>query len=50
MGYEAPELHGWLGEEVAEAKQRGTLTDAEAVKLTAVYDAELVGYTYLEEM
>ncbi|CAN5903859.1 biosynthetic arginine decarboxylase [soil metagenome] len=50
MGYEAPELHGWLGEEVTEAKTRGTLTDAEAIKLTAVYDAELVGYTYLKGM
>lgn len=50
MGYEAPELHGWLLQDVEEAKARGSLTDQEAKDLLETYDAELVGYTYLEEL
>ena len=50
MGYEALELHGWLAEDVEEATQRGALTPAEAEALLKKYDAELVGYTYLEEV
>lgn len=50
MGYEAPELHGWLLEEIAEAKRTAALSDEEAAELTELYDAELVGYTYLEQL
>ncbi|HEX7003803.1 MAG TPA: biosynthetic arginine decarboxylase [Trueperaceae bacterium] len=50
MGYEAPDLHRWLQETIEEAEGGSRLTAAEAQKLTALYDAELVGYTYLEEV
>jgi len=50
MGYEAPQLRGWLEEELAEAKERGSLSDEEAEALLATYSAELVGYTYLEQI
>ena len=47
MGYEAPELRGWLEEEISEA---GSLTPEEGKKLLSLYNAELVGYTYLEQL
>ena len=47
MGYEAPELRGWLEEEISEA---GSLTPEEGEKLLSLYNAELVGYTYLEQL
>jgi arginine decarboxylase len=50
MGYEAPDLHRWLQETIREAGNGNRLSEEEAVKLTALYDAELVGYTYLEEV
>ncbi|MEX2543174.1 MAG: biosynthetic arginine decarboxylase [Trueperaceae bacterium] len=50
MGYEAPDLHRWLKETITEAANGHRLTEEEADKLVALYDAELVGYTYLEEV
>ncbi len=50
MGYEAPELHGWLEEEIGEAATTGLLTPEEGETLLSLYDAELVGYTYLEQL
>jgi arginine decarboxylase len=46
MGYEAPELHSWLEQDIREAK----LSEKETEDMLALYDAELVGYTYLEQM
>ena len=50
MGYETPELLGWLREETAERMAAGEMTEAEAAEMADLYDYELVGYTYLEEM
>jgi arginine decarboxylase len=50
MGYETPELQGWLREETAERVAAGDMTDDEAAEMAELYDYELVGYTYLEEM
>jgi arginine decarboxylase len=50
MGYETPELLGWLREETAERVSLGVMTEEEATEMAELYDYELVGYTYLEEM
>jgi len=50
MGYEAPQLRGWLVEETEDAIARGTLSPADAEALLDKYSAELVGYTYLEDI
>ncbi|MEX2534398.1 MAG: biosynthetic arginine decarboxylase [Trueperaceae bacterium] len=50
MGYEAPDLHRWLQETINEAGKGHSLPQEEAEKLMALYDSELVGYTYLEEV
>ena len=50
MGYEAAQLRDWLREEIAETKGRSALSDEEVANLLSVYDTELTGYTYLEEM
>ena len=50
MGYEAPQLRGWLIEETDEAKTNGTLSEEDAAALLEKYSAELVGYTYLEDI
>ena len=50
MGYETPELLGWLREETSERVAAGDMTEAEASEMAELYDYELVGYTYLEEM
>lgn len=50
MGYEAPQLRSWLLEEAEEAKADGRLTAEEAEALVSTYNAELVGYTYLEDI
>jgi arginine decarboxylase len=50
MGYEAPELHRWLEETISELNIGGKLSAEEAREMMALYDAELVGYTYLEQM
>lgn len=50
MGYEAPELHRWLLEEIAQAKRETGLSDEDAAALLELYDAELIGYTYLEQL
>ncbi len=48
MGYETPQLHAWLKEEIDEALARGALSAEAAAELLSTYDAELIGYTYLE--
>jgi arginine decarboxylase len=51
MGYETETLHGWLQEEIRESEAAGIqLSDQEKRELTELYDAELVGYTYLEQV
>ncbi|ADI13223.1 biosynthetic arginine decarboxylase [Truepera radiovictrix] len=50
MGYEAPQLRAWLFEEAEEARAEGRLSAEEAEALVATYNAELVGYTYLEDI
>ncbi len=50
MGYEASELYGWLKEEVDERLGAGEMTQQEADALLETYGAELVGYTYLEQV
>lgn len=50
MGYEAPLLREWLIEEAQEAIAKGTLSREEAEALLEKYSAELVGYTYLEDI
>ena len=51
MGYETSELHGWLQDEIREAERSGTKLSAEDKReVTELYDAELVGYTYLEQV
>ncbi len=51
MGYEVATLHGWLQEEIRESEAAGiALDEAEKRELMALYDAELVGYTYLEQV
>lgn len=50
MGYEAPQLHTWLEETIAEATGDNRLSASEANEMLALYDNELVGYTYLEQV
>ncbi len=50
MGYEAPQLHAWLEETIAEATGGNRLSVDEANEMLQLYDAELVGYTYLEQV
>ena len=50
MGYEASQLRGWLVEEAEEAIENGTLSRPDAEALLGKYSAELVGYTYLEDI
>ncbi len=50
MGYETPLLHGALARLAAERTDEGTLTEVERAELLELYDAELVGYTYLEAL
>ena len=51
MGYEFETLHGWLQEEIRESEAAGiVLSDEEKRELAELYDAELVGYTYLEQV
>lgn len=49
MGYQTSELHGWLQDEIREAERSGVkLSVDEKQAMSELYDAELVGYTYLE--
>ena len=48
MGYDTPQLHSWLEETIDEAKTE--LSPAEKAAFVALYDSELVGYTYLETL
>ena len=50
MGYEAPQLRSWLIEETEDAIARGMLSPTDAEALLEKYSAELVGYTYLEDI
>lgn len=50
MGYEVADLHEWLLQDIREARAQGRLDEAGAAELVRLYDAELVGYTYLERM
>ncbi len=50
MGYEAPELQGWMAQDIAEALSSGILTPEDASEVQGLYDAELIGYTYLEHL
>ncbi len=51
MGYEVGTLHGWLQEEIRESEAAGiVLSEEEKRELVALYDAELVGYTYLQQV
>jgi arginine decarboxylase len=51
MGYETETLHSWLQEEIRESERAGiVLSDEEKLELSEVYDSELVGYTYLEQV
>lgn len=50
MGYEAPQLHTWLEETIDEATGGNRLSAEEASEMLALYDNELVGYTYLERV
>jgi len=50
MGYEEPQLRGWLDETIAEAIEQGHLASDEAQGLRDLYGAELTGYTYLEQV
>lgn len=45
MGYEAPQLRGWLIEETDEAKANGKLSEADAAALLEKYSAELATRT-----
>ena len=50
MGYEVGTLHGWLQEEIRESEAAGiVLSEEEKRQLIELYDAELVGYTYLQQ-
>ena len=50
MGYEAPELRGLLASDIADAVARGELTQEEAERVQGLYEGELTGYTYLEQV
>jgi arginine decarboxylase len=51
MGYETETLHSWLQEEIRESERAGiVLSDEEKLELSELYDSELVGYTYLEQV
>lgn len=49
MGYEGADLHSWIEQDIREAQSRGLLDEAGAAEVVRLYDAELVGYTYLEQ-
>lgn len=48
MGYETTDLHKWLLETIAESDVK--LAKGQLKAFIELYDAELVGYTYLEQM
>ncbi|MCA9836267.1 MAG: biosynthetic arginine decarboxylase [Trueperaceae bacterium] len=48
MGYETSDLHKWLLETIAESDIK--LPKGQLKEFIKLYDAELVGYTYLEQM
>ncbi|MEZ4605917.1 MAG: hypothetical protein R2865_03695 [Deinococcales bacterium] len=51
MGYDAWQLHEDLSKVIDSSQSaRGKLTESERQTLLGLYNAELVGYTYLEQM
>ncbi len=50
MGYQVHELHSAVEQQAAEIREAGGLSDEEVAELLALYDRELVGYTYLEAL
>lgn len=50
MGYETPDLHAAVSEQAEELRAEGALSAAEVADFLALYDRELVGYTYLEAL
>lgn len=48
MGYETHQLHKWLLETIADSEVK--LPKGQFKEFIELYDAELVGYTYLEQM
>ncbi|MDZ7704057.1 MAG: biosynthetic arginine decarboxylase [Trueperaceae bacterium] len=50
MGYQATELHAKLADTIARAVDNDTFSQQEGDELLETYDAELVGYTYLERV
>ncbi len=49
VGYHAHQLIQWIDQDIAEARQSGLLDDDQARQLREKFEAELVGYTYLED-
>lgn len=50
MGYETPDLHAAVSEQAEELRVKGELSADEVADFLALYDRELVGYTYLEAL
>lgn len=50
MGYQIPLLHEWLEETIDETDGEFKLGKEELKEFVALYDAEVIGYTYLEGM
>lgn len=50
MGYQVSELHSAVEQQAAEIREAGGLSDDEVAEFLALYDRELVGYTYLEAL
>lgn len=50
MGYQTPDLHAAMERQAQELRDEGRLDDDEIRELLALYDRELVGYTYLEAL
>ncbi len=49
VGYQAQQLILWIDQDIAEARQAGLLDEEQATQLREKFEAELVGYTYLED-
>lgn len=50
MGYETPQLYDAVARQVHPFVESGRLSEAEKDQFLTLYDNELVGYTYLEEL
>ncbi len=49
VGYQAHQLIEWINQDIAEARANGELDDVQAKQMMETFEAELVGYTYLED-